>query len=115
MGFLNENYNRGALEFFQFILSGHLALQSRASPASWNFLAFAAIFVALWAKRNWFCDKFNARAFINMCMGMALAQAITMQMDAAHDSYQMILRWTLFSMFAMQWLIHTINNLPWSN
>merc|ERR1712072_400880 len=106
MAIFNDNYNRGALEFFQFVLSGYLALGQRAAPGGYDFLFFAAIFLSLWFKKKWFDDKYNECAFLNLTMGLSLYMAIQREVnDTANMGFDAIMRWTMFALFALQWII----------
>jgi len=111
MAIFNEDYNKGAIEFFQFVLSGFLALQQKNNPGSKDFLFYAAIFVTLWAKKNWFNNKYNDVAFLNLGVGFSLYMAWNAEVSAFDNSSGNVLKWTLFVLFALQWIIYHVLRL----
>ena len=104
MALFNEDYNKGAIEFFQFVLSGYLALKSKDNPGTKEFLFFAAIFVSLWARKNWF-EKYNELAFLNLGLGFSMAMAWIAEVNTFDGTTGNVFKWTLFTLFAIQWVI----------
>ena len=114
----NEDYNKGAIEFFQFILSGYLALLAKDNPGQKEFLFFAAIFVSLWARKNWF-GEYHELAFLNLGLGFSMAMAWIAQVTNRGDDFDgstgNVFKWTLFTLFAIQWVILQSKKIVSSN
>ena len=111
MPLFNEDYNKGAIEFFQFVLSGYLALLAKDTPGTKEFLFYAAIFVSLWARKNWFENKYEEIAFLNLGVGFSLAGAWIAEVNAYDGTTGNVMKWTLFGLFAIQWVVFHVLRL----